>query len=542
MESKAGKHMAVKSCSDAIVALMESYGIDTIFGIPGVHTVEFYRALTASGLRHVTPRHEQGAALMAYGYGLATGRPAACSVITGPGLLNAATGIGQAYSDSVPMLVVAATNQSRELAMGQGFLHEMPNQHDAARTVMAFNHPLRAPENLPEIFAQAFALFDSGRPRPVGIEVPRDLFAAPSEIEDTAWPRPSKPAPAPEAVEAAADLLATAERPVLLLGGGAKWARDEALALAEALGALVVTTNSAKGAVPETHPLSGGSTLELGAAQRVLAESDVVLAVGSELAETSFWAPAPELRLGGTLIRVDIDPGQLVRNFRPDLAILGDAALTLSALARRIARAAPADGAARAAALWQDVRKDHEVPETANRRRLLDLLLEFLPEDCFISLDSTQVAYTGASYFRIGHPNGWHFPNGFGTLGTGVPTAIGAKLGAPERPAMAIAGDGGLLFTAEELIVAAELRLPIPVLVWNNGGYGEIRDHMIDAGVQPLGTELLVPDFASLAEAYRCAYAAPEDAVSLRRALDMAFAASGPTLIEVRAEAPFLKA
>jgi len=533
--------MSGKSCADVIVGLMESYGIDTIFGIPGVHTVEFYRALTASGLRHVTPRHEQGAGLMAYGYGLATGRPAAISVITGPGLLNAATAIGQAYSDSVPMLVVAASNQSHELAMGQGFLHEMPDQHSAARTVTAFNHVLRSPENLPEIFAQAFAVFDSGRPRPVGLEVPRDLFGEACEADANAWPRTPKPAPHPDSLRRAAELLAAAERPVLLLGGGAKWAGAEALALAEKLGALVVTTNSAKGTISETHPLSAGSSLELAPTQKALADADVVLAVGSELAETSFWTPAPELRLGAKLIRVDIDPAQLVRSFRPDLAILGDAALTLAALSGLIERDRPAGGAALAASLWPENRSANDRPETANRCRLLDLLMDFLPAECFISLDSTQVAYVGASYFRIGHPNGWHFPNGFGTLGTGVPTAIGAKLGAPDRPAMAIAGDGGLLFTAEELIVAAELGMPLPVLVWNNGGYRQIRDSMVEAGVQPLGTDLLVPDFEALAKGYRCHYAAPESAGDLSRALSEAFAASGPTLIEVRADAAFLK-
>ncbi|WP_193186629.1 5-guanidino-2-oxopentanoate decarboxylase [Nisaea sediminum] len=533
--------MSGKSCADVIVGLMESYGIDTIFGIPGVHTVEFYRALTASGLRHVTPRHEQGAGLMAYGYGLATGRPAAISVITGPGLLNAATAIGQAYSDSVPMLILAATNQSHELAMGQGFLHEMPNQHDAARTVTAFNHVLRAPENLTEIFAQAYAVFDSGRPRPVGIEVPRDLFGRTCRADATAWPRTPKPAPHPEMLQRAAALLGEAARPVLLLGGGAKWAGAEALAFAEKLGALVVTTNSAKGVIPETHPQSAGSSLEHEATQNVLAEADVVLAIGSELAETSFWRPAPDLRLGAKLIRVDIDPAQLVRSFRPDLAILGDAGLTLSALSGLIERAGPAAGSSLAASLWPEIRSASDTPETANRCRLLDLLMECLPADCFISLDSTQVAYTGASYFQIGHPNGWHFPNGFGTLGTGVPTAIGAKLGAPDRPAVAIAGDGGLLFTAEELIVAAELGLPLPVLVWNNGGYRQIRDSMVEAGVQPLGTDLLVPDFSALAKGYRCGYAAPKSAGDFATALSDAFAASGPTLIEVRADAAFLK-
>lgn len=532
--------MSAKSCADVIVGLMESYGIDTIFGIPGVHTVEFYRALTTSGLRHVTPRHEQGASLMAYGYGLATGRPAACSLITGPGLLNAATGIGQAYSDSVPMLVVAATNKTNQLTMGRGYLHEMPNQHDAARTVTGFNHHLRAPENLPEVFAQAYALFESGRPRPVGIEVPRDLFAQPAEADIAAWPRTPKPAPSAAALQEAAVKLSAAERPVILLGGGAKWAGAAARRLAEQTGALVVTTVAAKGAIPETHPQSGGASLEMGATQQALGEADVVLAVGSELAETSFWRPLSEFRLGDCLIRADIDPGQLARGLRADIAILGDAELTLSGLSELVEGAASSFGKTWAARLWQENRAQHEAPETLNRCRMLNLLADYLPEECFISLDSTQVAYTGASYFRIDHPNGWHFPNGFGTLGTGIPTAIGAKLGAPERPVMAIAGDGGLLFSAEELIVGAELRLPVPVVVWNNGGYGEIRDSMIRDGVQPLGTDLLVPDFSALAAAYRCGYVRPESAESFGESLAEAFVAERPTLIELRSDAPFL--
>ena len=170
----------MKTCGEVLVELLDAHGIDTVFGIPGVHTVELYRGLPETHIRHVTPRHEQGAGFMADGYARASGRPAACFIITGPGLTNITTALGQAYADSVPMLVISSVNNTRELALGEGRLHELPNQRNLMAGVTAFSHTLMRPDELPGVLDRAFAVFCGARPRPVHIELPLDVITAPA--------------------------------------------------------------------------------------------------------------------------------------------------------------------------------------------------------------------------------------------------------------------------------------------------------------------------------------------------------------------------
>ncbi|HWT98569.1 MAG TPA: thiamine pyrophosphate-binding protein, partial [Terriglobales bacterium] len=167
------------TCGEFVVKLLEAYGIDTVFGIPGVHTVELYRGLAGSSMRHITPRHEQGAGFMADGYARVTGKPGACFIITGPGMTNILTAMGQAYADSIPMLVISSVNRTEHLGMAEGRLHELRSQRDMVSGVAAFSHTILHPEQLPEVMARAFALFASARPRPVHIEIPIDVIAAP---------------------------------------------------------------------------------------------------------------------------------------------------------------------------------------------------------------------------------------------------------------------------------------------------------------------------------------------------------------------------
>ena len=186
------------TCGEVLVELLGLYGIDTVFGIPGVHTVELYRGLPNSKLRHITPRHEQGAGFMADGYARASGRPAACFIITGPGLTNIATALGQAYADSVPILVLSSVNNTRDLALGEGRLHELPSQRGLMEGLTAFSHTLLWPDELPHVLARAFAVFDSGRPRPVHIELPLDVITAEADhVRRTVVPTSSRPAPDP---------------------------------------------------------------------------------------------------------------------------------------------------------------------------------------------------------------------------------------------------------------------------------------------------------------------------------------------------------
>ena len=290
------------TCGEVLVEILEAYGIDTVFGIPGVHTVELYRGLPKTKLRHVTPRHEQGAGFMADGYARVTGRPAACFIITGPGMTNIATALGQAYGDSVPMLVISSVNNSRELGLGEGRLHELPGQRDLIAGVTAFSHSLLRAENLPAQLARAFAVFDSARPRPVHIELPLDVITASGEgLNRRPPPRCARPGPNPKAIAEAAALLSRARAPMVVLGGGTQDASEEARQLVETLGAPTALTINARGVLPPGHPLSLGGALPHPPVLQALKEADVVLAVGTELGETDTLLFDDQLKLEGKL-------------------------------------------------------------------------------------------------------------------------------------------------------------------------------------------------------------------------------------------------
>ena len=337
-----------KTCGEVLVEILEAYGIDTVFGIPGVHTVELYRGLPNTGIRHVTPRHEQGAGFMADGYARASGRPAACFIISGPGMTNIVTAMGQAYSDSIPMLVISSVNISNELGMGEGRLHELPDQSGLVRGVSVFSHRLLRAADLPAVMARAFAVFDSARPGPVHIELPLDVITAPADALDRAAYRTrSRPGPDPDAIARAAALLRDAKNPFVVLGGGTAGAADAARALVERLGAPVALTINAKGVLPPAHPLSLGSSLPLPPVIEALQAADVVLAIGTELGETDTLLFGQALALAGKLIRIDIDAEQMTRNALAAVAICSDAGLAMRALHDALATPAraPADGA-----------------------------------------------------------------------------------------------------------------------------------------------------------------------------------------------------
>ena len=530
-------------CGEALVRLLAAYGIDTAFGIPGVHTIEFYRGFAESGLHHVTPRHEQGAAFMAYGYALATGRPAACLLVTGPGVLNASTGIAEAYSNSVPMLVVASTNRTDTLGMASGQLHELPSQHQAMAQVTEFTHTLLEPRNLPEVLARAFAVFNSERPRPVGIEIPTDVLAAEVDIPLDAWPPTTRPAPDPAGLASVVAELKAARRPAMLLGGGAADAADAATRLAETLDAPVLETRAGKGIVSEDHPLCLGYALPFEPGHELLADADVVLAVGTEMADTDRYL-AERYTLRGKLVRIDIDAGQLIRNHRPHIGLLSDARLALEGILAGL-DGAPADrpsGAERVRAARQAIAADAFTltGETERHIPVLDVIRKVLPDDGVVCTDSTQPAYSGFCHYLTRRPRTYHFPNAFCALGFGLPVAMGMRLGAPDVPVVCLAGDGGFQFTMEELSTAVEEKLAVAVLVWRNGGYQEIRDTMEVEEIPRTAVALHLPDFAALAESIGCVGVKAESLAHLEDALRAALAGDRPTVIEIDETAPFL--
>ncbi|MBT8766463.1 5-guanidino-2-oxopentanoate decarboxylase [Metapseudomonas boanensis] len=520
----------------ALVRLLANYGVDTVFGIPGVHTLELYRGLPGSGIRHVLTRHEQGAGFMADGYARVSGKPGVCFLITGPGVTNAATPIGQAYADSIPMLVISSVNHTASLGKGWGCLHETQDQRAMTAPITAFSALALTAEDLPELVARAFAVFDSERPRPVHISVPLDVLAAPvaRDWSNDVVRRPGRGVPAVEAIQQAVAKLAAAKRPMIIAGGGALQAGEALQALSERLAAPVFTSVAGKGLLPPEEPLNAGASLCVVPGWQLIAEADLVLAVGSEMADTDFWRE--RLPLTGDLIRVDIDPRKFNDFYPCAIALRGDARLTLEALLAQLPDAArdATSAIGTVARLRETIRQEH-APLQAIHQAILDRIAAVLPANAFISTDMTQLAYTGNYAFASRAPRSWLHPTGYGTLGYGLPAGIGAKFGARERPGLVLVGDGGFLYTAQELATATEeLDSPLVVLLWNNDALGQIRDDMLTLDIEPVGVLPRNPDFIGLARAFGCVVKQPQSLDELEGDLRGGFAHPGVTLIELK--------
>lgn len=530
------------TCGEVLVKLLEAYGVEQVFGIPGVHTVELYRGLAGSSINHVTPRHEQGAGFMADGYARTSGKPGVCFIITGPGMTNITTAMGQAYGDSIPMLVISSVQSRSQLGGGRGKLHELPNQSAMVAGVAAFSHTLMSAAELPAVLARAFAVFQAGRPRPVHIEIPLDVLVENADALLASQPVSiARAGAAPAAIEQMGQRLAQAKRPLILAGGGAIDAAPALQQLAERLGAPVALTINAKGMLPAAHPLLIGSTQSLVATRALVAEADVVLAIGTELAETDYDITfAGGFEIPGVLLRIDIDPDQTVRNYAPALALVADARVAAEALLAELgvlpARGAEW-GAARVSRLQAQLASDWDAPTRA-QTHFLQTLFDVLPDAVCVG-DSTQPVYTGNLTFNPDQPRRWfNSSTGYGTLGYALPAAVGAWLGRRSGgqaggPVLCLIGDGGLQFTLSELASAVEARTPIILLLWNNQGYGEIKKYMLNRAIEPVGVDIYTPDFIGVAKAMGCAALAVEGEGQLRAALASAADRQGPILIEI---------
>jgi acetolactate synthase-1/2/3 large subunit len=522
------------TCGERLIEILESYGIELVFGIPGVHTAELYRGLKHSRIRHITPRHEQGAGFMADGYARATGEVGVCFIITGPGMTNIATAMAQARQDSIPMLVISAVSSSHQLGLGEGRLHELPNQRNLVSEVSVFSHTLLRADELPKIVARAFGVFASQRPGPVHIEIPLDIISAPADSIDTsAWPLPSAPAAPPEAIDRAAALLREANRPLIAIGGGAIRAGEEVKRLAEILEAPVVNTVNAKGVLPSTHPLAVGGSGSCTPVRDAFLEADVILSLGTEFSETDYnFFFDSDLTLNGKLIRVDIDASQLSRNLKPHLAICSDTRHALTALISALEQDPPRanEGASRA----QKIRDALQRGRNQRYHAFFETIRKALPE-AIIAGDSTQPTYFAWLHYETDAPRRYfHSASGYGTLGYAIPAAIGAKLGQPDKPVISLIGDGAAQFTLGEIASAIQARAPVIFLIWNNEGYGEIQRCFEESGIENVGVDLHTPDFVDLAKSFGCSAFRVGDLEALEDALRKAAKRSEPTLIEVR--------
>jgi len=526
------------TCGEILVKLMEAYGIECAFGIPGTHTIELYRGLPQTNIRHVTPRHEQGAGFMADGYARLTGRPAACMTVSGPGALNIATAMGQALQDSVPMLVISADNNTFEKGLGEGRLHETRNLQAAMAECSVWSHTLARADELPKVMARAFAIFNSERPGPVHISMPLNVTTSNADhVPMDLWAIPSRPAAAPAQLQQAADLLNESQRPVIALGGGAADAAEWVRALAEKLDAPVSLTHNAKGILPVDHSLHVDTSPSYQPVRDLYLDADVVLGIGTEFSESDYdFFFNGEFALGGKLIRIDIDATQLTRNVRPDIAIRADAQLATEALLPLI-NESRRNGSQRTAQV-----KELLAPlNHPGYQAFLDAFQVALPGAAVIG-DSTQPAYFGAAQYHAPAPRRFaSAATGYGTLGYALPAAFGAKLAKPDLPVISLIGDGGLQFTINELSTAIEAKISVAVVVWNNERYEMIAQNFVDAGMEPIACDIYTPNFLKIAEGYGCPAHRAESIEHLIELLRQAQKVDVPTIIEVR-EQDFIQA
>jgi acetolactate synthase-1/2/3 large subunit len=522
--------MPLMSGGDAVVRSILGHGIKAIYCLPGVQSDHLFNAMFDVGdaLQVIHTRHEQGAAYMALGAALATGRPAVYSVVPGPGFLNTTAALATAYSTGARVLALVGQIPSRAIGKGHGLLHEIPDQIGILRTLTKWADRVGKPSEAPALVGRAFWELNTARARPAGLEVPPDVLAARTEVELTppmaSWPEPALDE---DAIVRAAALLAKAECPVIFVGGGANEAVAEVRALAERLTAPVVAYRRGKGVLDERHPLS--HTLPGGHA--LWAKADVVLAVGTRmLLPISGWGIDDKLKI----IKLDIDADEIERLRKPEIGLVGDCARVLARLTEHLAHvpAMRPERLATSRAVKEKVAADLAVlaPQLGYLRAIRDVL----PDNGVVIDELTQVGYSGRSAYEARAPRTYISSGYQGTLGWGVATALGAKHALGDVPVIAISGDGGFMFNVQELATAVRHRIPAIVIVFNDGAYGNVRNMQKSLhGNRVIGSDLANPDFVKLADSFGIAGHRVTGPEALRRALETSLAKNEPALIEV---------
>jgi acetolactate synthase-1/2/3 large subunit len=525
---------------EVVVAALALHGVGVVFGIPGTHNLSIFDALTRYGIRTVATTHEQGAGYAADGYARTSGRPAVAVVTSGPAVYNAATAVAQAYSDSIPMLLVSP-GMPRDLPTGgpgSGYLHEAKDQTGAmdriaARCIRATTH-----QQVADAVAEAFTSFASGRPRPIHLEVPLDLLDAVGDATLVQAAPSSPTAAVSTTAAAAAALLAGAERPMVVAGGGARRAGVELLAVAERISAPVVTTINGKGCIDEGHALALGTRLGTASVVAAADAADVLLVVGAELGNSDMWQGM--LTPAGHVIRIDIDPAMADVNIRADTMLVGDAATVLTQVDAELASLT---GTAEGVPQWVGelrVAAESEADAAGARwRPWIDAIDAGRTQDAVMVTDNAMCVYFGTiGVLPMRHPSSFHFPTGFGTLGFTVPVAVGSALAAPDRQVIGITGDGGLLFTATELAVAAAEHLPMAIVVFDNSGYGEIRAEMLERDEKPIAVDAPPRDLVLLAQALGARGVRVETPADLTTELRRSTTYQGPTVLVISEPPP----
>ena len=529
--------MANLTGAQALIQSLVREGVEVVFGLPGVQIMEIYDALYEQpGIRLISVRHEQSAGYMADGYARTTGRVGVALVVPGPGALNAAAAVGTAYATSSPVMLISGQVDSAMLGQNRGALHEVDDQLDVFKPITKWNARTTRAEEIPSLVHMAMQQVVDGRPRPVEIEVPFDILPGSHDIELLEREGAIKQSPDPAKVKEAVELLSRAERPLIWAGGGCREAdiTTELAQLAEALNTPVITTPEGKGSIPENHPLSAGTFYYgHGAAYYTLPQADVILAIGSRMNMNprTPWSLRPDQ----VVIRIDADPEELGKNVESRVGMAADARLAVNEILA-------VWGGGTGASQWHGGELDDIRQKAADDIRglaplqveIIETIRSELDDDAIMVAGTTEVAYWGHLAFPALKPRSYLTSSYFATLGYAFPTALGAKVGNPNRQVVATIGDGGFMYASSELSTAVQEGINVVTLVFNNGLLGASRaDQMNRYQGRTIGTELLNPDFAQLAEVYGALGIQLTDRRDLGPALRDALNANRPAVIEV---------
>jgi len=522
--------MTTMTGGEAIVSGLVAHGVDTVFGLPGAQVYGLFDAFHQAQLKVIGARHEQACGYMAFGYARASGKPGVFSVVPGPGVLNAGAALLTAFGCNEPVLCLTGQVPTDYLGKGRGHLHEMPDQLATLRSFVKWADRIEYPDAAPTLVSRAFQEMLSGRRGPAALEMPWDVFTQAADIGPATrfTPFPA-PLPDPDRIKKAAALVAGAKAPMIFVGGGAIAAREDILELAEMIDAPVVAFRSGRGIVSNAHELG----LTMAAAYKLWPQTDLMIGIGSrmELPTTFRWPFRP---LGLTSIRIDIDPAEM-RRLSVDVGVVADAKAGTAALVADVSKAGYRKSADRRTIIREaSAASLAEIQQVQPQMAYLNILREVLPDNAIVTDELSQVGFASWYGFPVYQPRTFITSGYQGTLGSGFPTALGAKVAHPDRPVVAITGDGGFMFGVQELATAVQYNIGVVTLVFNNNAYGNVRrDQRERFDGRVVASDLVNPDFVKLAESFGVAasrVAAPDQ---FRAALDKALAHGGPYLIDI---------
>ncbi len=522
--------MTALNGGEVVARALAANGVEILFGIPGVQLDPVFAGLhdMRDKIRIVHARHEQGVALMAFGYAHVTGKIGVVLVVPGPGFLNAATGILTAHACNNPMLCLVGQSERMYIGSGVGVLHELDNQIGIARSLTKWAMRVEDAEQLAPLVAEALNQIRTLRPRPVYLELPSDIVRIPVQNSAPVFARKSRVVPPLDdaQVDATARALAAARFPLIIAGGGATQAAKEIKQLAELLGAPVGMSENGLGTLDARHPLAFS---QIGA-NKLWGRADVALALGTRLYAPVFnWGWDEDL----SIIKVDIDVTELKRLPAPLTGIVADTAQFVAALCEvlpKYLKAKPDRSAD-----FRAVREECAVAlaPLAEPRKLIDVIRRELGEDGILVADVTQLNHHCLDLYPVYKPRTYLSSGYQGTLGFGPCTAMGAKLGRPDVPVVCLVGDGGFMYAAQELATAMQFNIPVVMLVLNDGSYKNVEGILNRSyGGRAIATTLVNPDFVKFAESFGVEARRAGTPEELQTALRELLAANKPAVID----------